>query len=68
MLMQVQQLCFLSGIGVGGIKVFPEVLLPPTDYIVSGGHQLPIPTMYSVDEVLLSPPESLDNLTEFLQG
>lgn len=66
--LHVLQLCFLSGVRVNGIEEFLDVFLPPTNYILSEGQQLPIPTICTVDKLLLSQPETTDSLPEFLQG
>ncbi|MED6243028.1 hypothetical protein ATANTOWER_013801 [Ataeniobius toweri] len=45
-----------------------EVLLPPPDNVPSRGQQLLTPTVNSVGEALLPPPEALDGLPESLRG
>ncbi|MED6234411.1 hypothetical protein ATANTOWER_029006 [Ataeniobius toweri] len=50
------------------IEEILEVLLPPPDNVPSRGQQLPTPTVNSVGEALLPPPETLDGLPESLQG
>ncbi|MED6239171.1 hypothetical protein ATANTOWER_002918 [Ataeniobius toweri] len=52
----------------GRIEEILKVLLSPHDNLPSRGHQLPTPTVNSVGEALLSPPEAPDGLPELLRG
>ncbi|MEQ2246488.1 hypothetical protein ILYODFUR_039004 [Ilyodon furcidens] len=60
--------CFHQGMHDGIIEVILEVLLPPPDNVPSRGQQLPTPTVNSVGEALLPPPEALEGLPELLRG
>ncbi|MED6271945.1 hypothetical protein CHARACLAT_025339 [Characodon lateralis] len=52
----------------GRIEEILEVLLPLPDNVPSRGQQPPTPTVNSVGEALLPPPEALDGLPESLRG
>ncbi|KAK5608631.1 hypothetical protein CRENBAI_022870 [Crenichthys baileyi] len=52
----------------GRIEESLEVLLPPPDNVPSRGQQPPTPTINSVGEALLPPPEAPDGLPESLRG
>ncbi|MED6263734.1 hypothetical protein CHARACLAT_007480 [Characodon lateralis] len=52
----------------GRIEEILQVLLPPPDNVPSRGQQLPNPTVNSVGEALLPPPEAPDGLPESLRG
>ncbi|MED6265991.1 hypothetical protein CHARACLAT_031038, partial [Characodon lateralis] len=60
--------CFHQGMRDGRIEEILEVLLPPPDNVPSRGQQFPTPTVNSVGEALLSPPEAPDSLPESLRG
>ncbi|MEQ2296549.1 hypothetical protein AMECASPLE_025876 [Ameca splendens] len=51
-----------------GLIEILKVLLPPPDNVPSRGQQPPTPTVNSVGEALLPPPEAPDSLPESLQG
>ncbi|MED6258158.1 hypothetical protein ATANTOWER_003630 [Ataeniobius toweri] len=65
---RVPSLCFHHGMRDGRIEEILEVLLPPPDNVPSRGQQLPTPTVNSVGEALLPPPEVPDGLPESLRG
>ncbi|MEQ2308688.1 hypothetical protein AMECASPLE_030825 [Ameca splendens] len=52
----------------GRIEEILEVVLPPPDNVPIQGQQLPTPTVNSVGEALLPPPEVPDGLPESLRG
>ncbi|KAK5607704.1 hypothetical protein CRENBAI_014113, partial [Crenichthys baileyi] len=65
---RVPSLCVHQGIRDGRIEEILEVLLPPPDNVPSRGQQPPTPTVNSVGEALLPPPEVPDGLPESLRG
>ncbi|MED6274735.1 hypothetical protein CHARACLAT_019384 [Characodon lateralis] len=65
---RVPSLCFHQGMRDGRIEEILEVLLPPPDNVLSRGQQPPTPTVNSVGEALLPPPEVPDGLPESLLG
>ncbi|MEQ2301364.1 hypothetical protein AMECASPLE_035123 [Ameca splendens] len=61
---RVPSLCFHQGMHDGRIEEILKVLLPPPDNVPSQGQQPPTPTVNSVGEALLPPPEAADGLPE----